>query len=232
MYYFTYRNFNSSFFSVVATWVVFMAPEVMNGEPYSEKADVYGYAMVLYEVLTGAEPFVEVPALELAMHVVQGKRPPITGACTSYTAYIALLGEAWHVDPAARPSLKEIILRLLQLREMPAPKPIVDQKVDLAALNGVLSAHPWFWGDTPKEKATEVLQGLPVGTFLVRNSSKPGCFAASVVFDNGVRHILIHPSPGGRYVIDSIKNRYNFKNLPSLVKCYGNILRTPAPKQL
>eukprot|EP00897_Mesotaenium_endlicherianum_P003302 jgi/Mesen1/29/ME1078911C05710 len=34
-----------------------MAPEVLEQEPYNEKADVYSYGIVLWELVTREEPF-------------------------------------------------------------------------------------------------------------------------------------------------------------------------------
>jgi serine/threonine protein kinase len=34
-----------------------MAPEVLEQKPYDERADVYSYAIVLWELLTLQEPF-------------------------------------------------------------------------------------------------------------------------------------------------------------------------------
>lgn len=36
-----------------------MAPEVLSGKRFSEKVDVYSFALVLWEMLTGNEPFEE-----------------------------------------------------------------------------------------------------------------------------------------------------------------------------
>lgn len=34
-----------------------MAPEVLDAAPYDEKADVYSFAVVLWELITREEPF-------------------------------------------------------------------------------------------------------------------------------------------------------------------------------
>lgn len=36
---------------------LWMAPEVLMGKPLDEKADVYSYSIVLWEILTGREPY-------------------------------------------------------------------------------------------------------------------------------------------------------------------------------
>lgn len=43
----------------------------------------------------------------------------------------------------------------------------------------------WFFGDVSAEEAEELLSGKPEGTFLLRFSSKSGCFASSYVLEGG-----------------------------------------------
>lgn len=38
---------------------VYMAPEVIRSEPYDEKCDVYSFAVILNELLTGEYPYIE-----------------------------------------------------------------------------------------------------------------------------------------------------------------------------
>lgn len=39
----------------------------------------------------------------------------------------------------------------------------------------------WFVGELSRTQAEEMLMGKPTGTFLIRESSKQGCYACSVV---------------------------------------------------
>lgn len=38
---------------------VYMAPEVIRCEPYNEKSDVYSFAVILNELITGDYPYIE-----------------------------------------------------------------------------------------------------------------------------------------------------------------------------
>lgn len=38
---------------------VYMAPEVIRCEPYTEKCDVYSFAIILNELVTGEHPYIE-----------------------------------------------------------------------------------------------------------------------------------------------------------------------------
>lgn len=38
---------------------MYMAPEVIQCEPYSEKSDVYSFGIILNEIITGNHPYIE-----------------------------------------------------------------------------------------------------------------------------------------------------------------------------
>ena len=59
------------------SWV---APEVFRGESYSHKADVYSYAIVLWELMTAGVPFAGANIHTITLAIVEGKRPPIPPA--------------------------------------------------------------------------------------------------------------------------------------------------------
>jgi tetratricopeptide (TPR) repeat protein len=58
---------------VVAGTPSYIAPEVLRGEPFDHRADVYSTAVVAYELATGAPPF---PARTLEEAAVLAARPP------------------------------------------------------------------------------------------------------------------------------------------------------------
>ncbi|CAJ1059456.1 phosphoinositide-3-kinase%2C regulatory subunit 3b (gamma) [Xyrichtys novacula] len=55
----------------------------------------------------------------------------------------------------------------------------------------------WFVGDLNRTQAEELLIGKPDGAFLIRESSKKGCYACSVVVVNEVKHCVIYSTPRG-----------------------------------
>ncbi|KAM9325803.1 phosphatidylinositol 3-kinase regulatory subunit gamma-like [Gastrophryne carolinensis] len=55
----------------------------------------------------------------------------------------------------------------------------------------------WFVGDLNRIQAEELLQGKPDGSFLIRESSKKGCYACSVVADGEVKHCVIYSTSQG-----------------------------------
>ncbi|NWR74415.1 P85A kinase, partial [Centropus unirufus] len=55
----------------------------------------------------------------------------------------------------------------------------------------------WNVGNINRSQAENLLRGKRDGTFLVRESSKQGCYACSVVVDGEVKHCVINKTPTG-----------------------------------
>ncbi|XP_024134013.1 phosphoinositide-3-kinase, regulatory subunit 3b (gamma) isoform X3 [Oryzias melastigma] len=55
----------------------------------------------------------------------------------------------------------------------------------------------WFVGNLNRMEAEELLIGKSDGAFLIRESSKKGCYACSVVVDGEVKHCVIFSTPRG-----------------------------------
>ena len=81
------------------------APEVIRGEKYSEKADVYSFAIILYELLTWSPPYPnDNPHFVMMKVASEGYRMTISDEFDPF--FHKILTMSWHADPAERPSFE------------------------------------------------------------------------------------------------------------------------------
>jgi len=81
-----------------------------------------------------------------------------------------------------------------------------------------LPEQDWFYGDITRDEAETLLLGQKPGTFLIRFSKEPGCFAASFVGQDGsFLNGLVTKAPNG-YQVKS--QGVVFKNLHEVVQHY------------
>ncbi|KAL8046119.1 hypothetical protein ABFS82_08G160300 [Erythranthe guttata] len=98
-----------------------MAPELLNGSSnkVSEKVDVFSFGIVLWEILTGEEPYANMHYGAIIGGIVNNTlRPTIPSYCDS--EWRILMEQCWAPNPALRPSFTEITNRL---RVMTTPSP-------------------------------------------------------------------------------------------------------------
>lgn len=102
-----------------------MAPEIIKanvggqentpGPKYPFKIDVYSFAMVCYEILTGFEPFHEEGVERVVKEkVVNGERPSLPHHCPPLLK--ALIEQCWIREPKKRPSFAMICSELKYLK--------------------------------------------------------------------------------------------------------------------
>nr|POE65847.1 serine/threonine-protein kinase sty46 [Quercus suber] len=90
-----------------------IAPEVIEHKPYDHKADVFIFAIVLWELLTGKLPYEYLTPLQAAIGLVQKGLRPIIPKHT-HPKLAELLEKCWQQDPVLRPDFSEIIEILQQ----------------------------------------------------------------------------------------------------------------------
>jgi tRNA A-37 threonylcarbamoyl transferase component Bud32 len=87
------------------------APEILRNARYTTKADVFSYAIVLWELVTREEPFAGMPAFQVIFAVgTKGVRLPLPAVCPP--ELIKLIVSCWQEDPALRPPFSDIIIYL------------------------------------------------------------------------------------------------------------------------
>mmetsp|Transcript_5148 Transcript_5148/g.21152 ORF Transcript_5148/g.21152 Transcript_5148/m.21152 type:complete len:335 (-) Transcript_5148:21-1025(-) len=89
----------------------FMAPEVLRGDPYGRKADVWSFAGLVVEMLTGSPPWKErFRSLgQLVLHVSSGAEAPPLDARFIAPDLQAFLLRCFARDPRHRPTAAEIL---------------------------------------------------------------------------------------------------------------------------
>uniref|UniRef100_A0A2P2M006 Uncharacterized protein LOC105121394 n=2 Tax=Rhizophora mucronata TaxID=61149 RepID=A0A2P2M006_RHIMU len=100
-----------------------MAPELLNGSSskVSEKVDVFSFGIVLWEILTGEEPYANMHYGAIIGGIVSNTlRPHVPILCDP--EWRQLMEQCWAPDPAARPSFTEIARRLRVMSAASQPK--------------------------------------------------------------------------------------------------------------
>mmetsp|Transcript_21197 Transcript_21197/g.63782 ORF Transcript_21197/g.63782 Transcript_21197/m.63782 type:complete len:615 (-) Transcript_21197:1774-3618(-) len=93
-----------------------MAPEVIEHKPYGERADIFSFGILLWELLTGRVPYEDMTPLQAAVGVVQkGLRPSIPPGTPGPLA--AVMAACWVRDPESRPSFEQLREQLEDILE-------------------------------------------------------------------------------------------------------------------
>jgi len=100
----------------VGTWR-YMAPEVVRYQPYTDRVDIFSFALIMFFMVTGLEPFVEQfgrDAEVVLKEYLKGNepRPVLTSPLVKCGPAIPqplqqLMKDCWHQTPASRPSASE-----------------------------------------------------------------------------------------------------------------------------
>jgi len=133
---------------------------------YSEKADVYSYGIILWELLVRELPFAETEAFTIPVLVTKGKRPKIPKHTPK--EWIKLIEKCWHQRPEKRPDFPEILKMLDGLwntfyQKNTQPKPVAyqltkqDNRFKLSPLDEQQAiANQWpqhaIWGPSHEKK--------------------------------------------------------------------------------
>ncbi|XP_065059348.1 integrin-linked protein kinase-like isoform X2 [Rhopilema esculentum] len=88
-----------------------MAPEILNNAPETcdqRAADMWSFAIILWELATREVPFTELSPMEMGMKIaLEGLRPPLIPGMSNHLT--KLINIAWNPDPAKRPRFDQLL---------------------------------------------------------------------------------------------------------------------------
>jgi Tol biopolymer transport system component len=89
-----------------------MSPEQCQGQPVTQKSDLFALGLILYELIAGRHPFAEAAGLEVAHAIVSGNPAPPAAASPELRRLIMQLLSK---TPEARPDATQVAARLDEL---------------------------------------------------------------------------------------------------------------------
>lgn len=105
----------------IGTWR-YMAPEVVRHEQYTDRVDIFSFALIMWFMNTGSQPFIAEFGRDAELvlkEYLQGRepRPKVDGS--RYSSSLGqLITDCWHVSPAQRPSAYECTQRLAKEQDV------------------------------------------------------------------------------------------------------------------
>ncbi|KAJ7571572.1 hypothetical protein O6H91_01G167200 [Diphasiastrum complanatum] len=122
------------------------------------KADVYSFAIMCSEILSGKRPFEDIPLSRLGKQLKKGLRPNLP---SNFPELKCLISECWRYNARERPGFSEIQARL--------------QKIKLGILKGRHAEEPVFVDDLGKLGTFDIFhisQELQTEVYVLSQSSK------------------------------------------------------------
>eukprot|EP00002_Diphylleia_rotans_P035707 TRINITY_DN781_c0_g1_i10.p1 TRINITY_DN781_c0_g1~~TRINITY_DN781_c0_g1_i10.p1 ORF type:complete len:2527 (-),score=625.44 TRINITY_DN781_c0_g1_i10:128-7708(-) len=86
--------------------LAYQAPEILNGKRYNEKADVYSFGIVVWEIESRESPYCGEDPLLLPFSVTEGHRPSTDGLKDADA--VRLMAKCWDDNPTDRPSFASL----------------------------------------------------------------------------------------------------------------------------
>lgn len=86
---------------------VWLAPEVLNGEPYDHRADTYAFGVITWEIIVRKRFLTNIHEFDVVDTILSGERPQIPKFCIPQLDLIINL--CWANNPLNRPSMDEVL---------------------------------------------------------------------------------------------------------------------------
>lgn len=98
---------------------LWMAPELLNGDPHTPESDVYAFGITLFELFSARLPYEDDDELDVLIAVADTSsgrgilRPELPAETPPH--FVDLCRRCWHPSPSARPSFNQIVSDMDQL---------------------------------------------------------------------------------------------------------------------
>jgi len=89
-----------------------MAPEVIRGFKYTEKADIFSYGVILWELATRKPPYYGIDGQVVSQRVVRENLRPKISEREAPGPFLDLMKRCWDDNPERRPAFGTIIREL------------------------------------------------------------------------------------------------------------------------
>lgn len=93
----------------------YMAPELFQNKSYNKSVDVYAFAILFWEILSGEVPFYMQEIMDIRQKVMGGSRPRIPATISPRCS--RLIQRAWEQNGRERPDFTEIVDELLDISD-------------------------------------------------------------------------------------------------------------------
>ncbi|RHZ55109.1 hypothetical protein Glove_420g28 [Diversispora epigaea] len=101
------ENINNSKKNTISGVLPYIAPEVLIGEEYTKAADIYSFALVAYELITGIPPYHDVSHdKDLAFNICNGLRPKIPFSTPKLITRMIM--RCWDARITHRPTFEDL----------------------------------------------------------------------------------------------------------------------------
>lgn len=137
---------------------LYCAPEIFEGTPYGEKADIYSFGVCIYELMHGRPPYGDVQnvgALVRQVLNLDGTQPPLSMDPRYSEELRSFVGACLARSVAERPTASELIIRLPRAHAVALPTAASTESTNLASPEsadaaGTGQAHAGTAGETPR----------------------------------------------------------------------------------